>query len=77
MPKLMKMITEDNKWIIEDEGSLIIFDNSYDAWSYVFYMRIIRPNPPIPPRSLYPVLTLDPTRNLTFKKKIVWRVVHD
>ena len=77
MLKLMKMRTEDNKYYIEDEGRLIIYDNSYDAWQYVFLMRTIRPNPPIPPRSIYPVLTLDPTRNLTFKKKVVWRVVHD
>ena len=68
----MKMRTEDNKWTIEDDGVVKVFDNSQDAWQYVFIMRIIRPHPPIPPRSIYPVLTLDPTRNLTFKKKVVW-----
>jgi hypothetical protein len=72
MLKLMKMRTKDGKWIIQDEGREIVFDSSYDAWMYVFLMREIRSNPPIPPRSVYPVLTLDPTRNLTFKKKVVW-----
>lgn len=69
MLKLMKMRTEDGKWYIEDDGSVKIYDNSYDAWQYIFFMRIIRPNPPIPPRSVYPVLTLDPTRSFTPKKK--------
>lgn len=74
MLKLMKMSTKDNKWIILDEGREIVFDSSYDAWQYVLFMKEVRPHPPIPPRSIYPVLTLDPTRNLTFKKKVVWRV---
>lgn len=75
MLKLMKMRTEDNKWYIEDEGRLIVFDSSYDAWMYVLLMKEVRQHPPIPPRSIYPVLTLDPTRNLTSKKKVVvWRV---
>jgi hypothetical protein len=69
------MRTEDGKWYIEDDGSVKIYDNSYDAWQYVFLMRIIKPNPPIPPRSTYPVLTLDPTRSITFKKKVVVEVL--
>ena len=77
MLKLMKMRTKDGKYIIEDQDRILIFDNSYDAWQHIFFMRIIRPNPPIPPRALYPVLTLDPTRNLTFKKKVVWEVCND
>ena len=77
MLKLMKMRTKDNKWIIEDEGRTIVFDSSYDAWMYVLLMKEVRPHPPIPPRSIYPVLTLDPTRNLTFKKKVVWEVCND
>lgn len=77
MLKLMKMRTKDGKLIIQDEGREIVFDKSYDAWMYVFLMRDIRQNPPIPPRSVYPVLTLDPTRNLTFKKKVVWEVCND
>lgn len=77
MLKLMKMRTEDGKLIIQDEGREIVFDKSYDAWLYVFLMRDIRPNPPIPPRSVYPVLTLDPTRQLTFKKKVVWEVINN
>ena len=77
MLKLMKMRTKDGKWIIEGQDRVLTFDSSYDAWMYVFLMRDIRPNPPIPPRSVYPVLTLDPTRNLTFKKKVVWEVCND
>ena len=75
MLKLMKMRTEDNKWIIEDDGVVKVFDSSYDAWQYVLLMKEVRPHPPIPPRSLYPVLTRNPTRNLTFKKKVDWRVI--
>jgi hypothetical protein len=74
MLKLMKMRTEDNKWIIEDDGVVKVFDNSQDAWQYVFIMRIIRPNPPIPPRSTYPVLSLVPK---TTKKKVKWEVCND
>jgi hypothetical protein len=69
MLKLMKMRTEDNKWIIEDERRTIVFDSYYDAWQYVFLMKEIRQHPPIPPRSVYPVLTLDPTPSFTPKKK--------
>lgn len=74
MFKLMKKRTKDGKWIIEDDGIELIYDNSYDAWSYVFLMRIIRPNPPIPPRSTYPVLSLVPK---TTKKKVKWVVCND
>ena len=74
MLKLMKMRTEDNKIIILDEGREIVFDNSCDAWQYVFHMRAIRPNPPIPPRSTYPVLSLVPK---TTKKKVKWVVCND
>lgn len=74
MLKLMKMRTKDGKWIIEDEGRVNIYDKFYDAWSYVFLMRTIRPNPPIPPRSTYPVLSLVPK---TTKKKVKWVVCND
>lgn len=74
MLKLMKMQTKDNKRIIQDEGREIVFDNSYDAWQYVFLMRTIRPNPPIPPRSIYPVLSLVPK---TTKKKTKWVICND
>ena len=77
MLKLMKMRTIDGKFIILDEGREIVYDSSYDAWQYVLLMKEVRPHPPIPPRSVYPVLTLDPTRNLTFKKKVVWEVCND
>lgn len=72
MLKLMKMQTKDNKWVIEEEGKIKIYDNPYDAWSYVFLMRTIRPNPPIPPRSTYPVLSLIPA---TTKKKVKMEVL--
>ena len=75
MLKLMKMRTKDNKWIIQDEGREIVFDSSFDAWQYVFLMRPIRTNPPIPPRSVYPVLSLVPK---TTKKKIIkWVICND
>lgn len=70
MLKLMKMRTKDGKWIIEDDGRVNIYDNQQDAWQYVFMTRLLKPNPPIPPRSIYPVLTLDPTRSFTPKKKV-------
>ena len=74
MLKLMKMRTKDGKWIIEDQDIGLTFDSSYDAWMYVFLMRTIRPNPPIPPRSTYPVLSLVPK---TTKKKVKWVVCND
>jgi hypothetical protein len=56
----LKMRKQFGKWIVEDRGENKIFDESIDAWTYVFLMREIRENPPQAPKTLYPVRSLNP-----------------
>ena len=64
----MKMRSTKQGWFIIDKGVPKFFENSKDAWMYVFLMKEIRPHALQVPRSLYPVTTLDP-RPLIMKKK--------
>ena len=59
---ILKMRTEGGKWYVDEDYKVSIFENSTDAWQYIFVLKAIRPQPPFVPRSLYPVRTLDPTR---------------
>ena len=67
----MKFRTEKGKWIIEDNGGNVIFDNSYDAWQYIFLMMMVRPKVPQVARSLYPVRSLNPMPSMV-KKKVIF-----
>ena len=71
----MKLRSTNGFWIVEDRGVNKIFDTSYDAWAYIFLMKEVRPKAPQVPKSLYPVLTLDPTRERTVKR-IVWTRIY-
>ena len=71
MPKKMKMRTEDGKWIIDDNGRIVIFDNAYDAWQYVFLMRELRPVVPCVAHSMYPVRSLNPLP-ISKNKTVSW-----
>lgn len=69
---MLKMYTIDGKWIILDGDRIVIFGKAYDAWRFVFLLRGIRKKVEMPPRSLYPVKTLDPReeggkKNVTFR----------
>ena len=68
---MLKMQTKDNKWVVEDKGRYNFFDTSFDAWGYIFLMRVIRPKAPFVPRSLYPVKSLDPRPEMKKKKIII------
>lgn len=67
---MLKMYTNDNKWVIVDGERVKEFDNSLDAWVYVFLMRDIRPKAPSITKSLYPVTTLNPFPSRKQKKVI-------
>ena len=54
------MQTIGGKYYIFDRGRIINFDNSYDAWCYVFLCKEIRPRVEMGERSLYPVRSLNP-----------------
>lgn len=71
----MKFKRENGLWIVEDRGVNKIFETSYDAWTYIFLMKEIRPKAPQVPKSLYPVLTLDPTRERKVKR-VVWQRIY-
>ena len=64
--KLLKMYNAEGYWIIEDGNRSIIFDESSDAWRYVFIMREIRPKISYE-RELYPVRSLSPFPNMMRK----------
>lgn len=68
--KGLKMRKQFGKWIVEDRGENKIFDKSIDAWTYVFLMREIRPNPPQAPKTLYPVRSLNPYPTRGCKKVV-------
>ena len=57
----MKLRTVDGQWIITDKGTIKIFDNPYDAWQYILFMKEIRPQAPWTLKSLYPVNSLIPS----------------
>ena len=71
----MKLRREKGLWIVEDRGVNKIFETSYDAWTYIFLMKEIRPKAPQVPKSLYPVLSLDPTRE-RMVKRVVWQRIY-
>ena len=68
----MKLRTENGKWYINDNGRIIEFTESVDAWRYILLMKEIRTNPTIPFHSLYPVRSLIPSA-LKGGKKVVYR----
>lgn len=57
---MLKMYTYDGNWVVKDRGRLVIFDEAFDAWQYVFLLREIRPKVEMGERSLYPVRSLNP-----------------
>ena len=69
----MKLYTIEKYWIVEDGNRSIIFDESMDAWRYIFLMREIRPKIRYE-RELYPVRSLSPFPNM-IHKKIKWRCI--
>lgn len=69
---MLKLRTVNGEWIIEDKGSYKIFDNPYDAWQYILFVKEIRPKAPWTPKSLYPVNSLIPA----VPKKIVHTTSH-
>jgi hypothetical protein len=69
---MVKMQSKGNIFVILDNGRIVIFESSYDAWCYIFLLKGIRPKVAMPPKSLYPVRTLDPgeeggKKNVTFR----------
>ena len=67
----MKMISTKQGWFIIDKGVPKFFENSRDAWMYVFLMKEIRPHATQVPQSLYPVRSLDPRPSI-IKKRVVF-----
>ena len=57
----MKLRSYEGKWIVEEPHKNVIFDTAHDAWLYIYLMKEIRPQPPLVPRSLYPVRSLIPS----------------
>jgi hypothetical protein len=67
----MKMISTKQGWFIIDKGVPKFFENSRDAWMYVFLMKEIRHYTTFyPSRTLFPVKTLDPRPSM-MKKRVV------
>jgi hypothetical protein len=69
---MVKMQSKGNIFVILDNGRIVIFKTSYDAWCYIFLLRGIRARVDMGPRALYPVKTLDPReegrkKNVTFR----------
>lgn len=57
---MLKMQTIGGKYVIFDRGRIVKFNESYDAWQYIFICREIRPRVEMGERSLYPVRSLNP-----------------
>ena len=57
---MIKMQTIGGKYVIFDRGRIVKFNDSYDAWQYIFICREIRPRVEMGVRSLYPVRSLNP-----------------
>ena len=56
----MKMLSTKDGWYIIDNGVIKFFENSRDAWMYVFFMKDVKSHTTVLPHSLYPVKSLDP-----------------
>ena len=59
--KKLKLTTANGQWVVEDDGCYKIFDNPYEAWLYIFFLKEIRPKAPWTPKSPYSVNSLVPT----------------
>lgn len=57
---MVKMQSKGNIFVVLDNGRVVIFKTSYDAWCYIFLLRGIRARVDMGPRSLYPVRSLNP-----------------
>ena len=67
----MKLRTQGGKWYITDNGRVITYDNSTDAWRYIFLMKEIRKNPTTGNHELYPVRSLIPPLARGCKKVVL------
>lgn len=70
----IKMYKRGGKWIVDEGYKVSIFDESADAWRYVFILKEIRPKAPWVPQSLYPVRHLNPMPTRGCKKVVFTRL---
>lgn len=59
-PKKIKLWKTGGKWYVFDGNKVNEFDNSLDAWQYIFLLKELRPYRTYAPKSLYPVRSLSP-----------------
>lgn len=70
----MKLQKNNGKWIVDEGYKVSIFDNSYDAWCYIFILKEIRPKAPWVAQPLFPVRHLNPLPARGYKKVVRTRL---
>lgn len=74
---MIKMQSKGGIFVVLDNGRVVIFETSYDAWCYIFLLRGIRARVDMGPRSLYPVRSLNPVPERRTKEKRLRIVLDD
>lgn len=74
---MIKMQSKGDIFVILDNGRVVIFETSYDAWCHIFLLRGIRSRVDMGPRSLYPVRSLNPVPERRTKEKRLRIVLDD
>lgn len=67
----LRFIKTQAGWIVTDNGVRKVFETAYDAWLYILLMKEIRPHRTYMPKTLYPVMSLDPFAQILGVKRYV------